>query len=109
MTEKKLLLLDPDPTFEVQDIEIPRAGKEPMRIDVVFRFMAVDEYLKTAREMADRPLVDLLEVLIHSWGESVSPPYSPDVLSQLCRSYPKAGRALLRAYERELYEVEEKN
>lgn len=110
MNEKRLIL-DPDPTFEVKDIKIPRPGKDPMLIDVVFRFKELNDYIEMAREMADKPLVDLLEKLIAGWGEQVQTddPFSQDALHRLCRAYPKAGRTILRAYERELYEIEEKN
>lgn len=105
---EKTLLLDANPTFEVKGVAIPRPGKEPFPIDVVFVFHESESYVKMAREMADRPLLELLEKLVAGWGQ-VAESYSAEALGRLCRTYPKAARTILRAFERELYEIDEKN
>lgn len=105
---EKMLLLDANPTFEVKGVKIPRPGKEPFPIDVVFHFHEAEAYVQMAREMADRPLLELLEKLVAGWGQ-VAESYSAEALGRMCRTYPKAARTLLRAFEKELYEIEEKN
>ena len=101
-------MLDANPTFEVKGVVIRRPGKEALPIDVTFRFFEVQAYLAMAREMAEKPLVDLLQKLVAGWGK-VAEPFSEEALDKLCRTYPKAARTLLRAFEKELYEIEEKN
>jgi hypothetical protein len=109
MEDVKKLVLAAEPTFETKGVKIPRPGLSPVSIDVKWKFFERADYLALIKSMPDVPLENLLWELMVGWGEQVAEPYGNDALVRLCRSFPRAPRVLLSAFEEELFGLAEKN
>lgn len=100
---------DAAPTFETT-VQIELAGGNVTAIRVTFRYVVDEDYAKLLADSAQQPGWVFLDGLIESWDikddptgrwEGMPAAYSAAELEKLLRKFPRAGRCLMAAYQRE--------
>lgn len=98
--------LAPEETFPLS-VEIPFPGGKTKPLALTMKWLSRDDlhaYCDAGRDHGD---VEFIGGLIVGW--EADKPYNADSLADLFRFYPKAARAIFRAYCHELLGIEEKN
>lgn len=106
-----IFFIDPNPTF-LLPVPLPVPGGVAVVVKFRFRHMDTDAFyamLKESGELAE-PAAAFLARFVDGWeGEQINAPFSLEALGKLVKNYPKAAKAIFKAFEAELIGALEKN
>lgn len=106
-----LFQIEPNPTF-LFPVPLPVPGGVPVEVMFRFRHMDTDAFYDMLNESRAKgeSAAEFLARFIDGWeGEQINAPFSLEALGKLVKNYPKAAKAIFKAFEAELIGALEKN